>query len=588
MYYITDQIAIGTYQEAIQQEYLSAYGFRAFLACSRHGLPVIPGTLYGIVKIDDGVPWQEDQKSRVVEFVNLGLQRGKVFIYSDLCISRAPSAGYFYLLSLGMSKEEALKSIQEKCPRSRIHPESIYGIETQITVVPIQQESIPVTVTEEELPLSIVLTTFNREPFVRQCLDTLIKVTQDPYELIVVDNGSEDGTLEYLRSWGNRIFLVECGRNLGKGKAANLGFALAKGEWLAYFDSDILVPEGWFEEIKGSYEKIPQVGWLSLPYPGMVFQPEDTDFRPAFEERISGGMVFMKRSMMKVLGGFPSNRLYGMMDLEYAKNTRLKGYETGFARSQKVIHHLGDGDGPAYRAWKKAERFDPTPSPGPENPSPVEIIMVRFNLPEMEQQCLQAVIEYTDWPIHLTVVDNYESKERLGVLWNRLIGASRCDYICLLNSDAIITPGSFERMMRAFEQDPKIAVVGPSTSSCGTVQAIARGLEPEKAVEYSKEVREKYEGQREEAELSGFCYLLRRKVWEELGGFSPEFGFYGQETALNLSARYAGYRTVWVKDAFVFHHWNASIKAAEERGEMSVANERSLGMAILEDLKRRG
>ena len=591
MFYITDQVAVGTYQEALQQEFLTAspHDFRSFLACSRHGLPVRPNTLYGSIKIDDGIPWNDEQKARAAAFIEMGLQRGKVFVYSDFCLSRAPSAVYFYLLNQGMSKEEALQVIQAKCPRARIHPESIHGIATEISYVPLRDTTVPVTVGSEPPLVSIVTVTYNRKDFVRQCLDRLIRVTETyPYELIVVDNGSDDGTLDYLRDWGAKIYLIQCGRNLGKGKAANIGFALAQGKWLCYLDSDILVPEGWFDEIRKIYEKIPKVGWLSLPYPQMLFTAEDMEnlYRPAFEERISGGMVFMKRELMNELGGFPADRLYGMMDLDFAKFTRLKGYEVGFAKSNLLLSHLGEKDDPAYIAWKKTERYDHTPSPGPENPPAVDVVLVRFNVPDMEEQCIRALTEYTDWPIHITVVDNYQAKEKLGVLWNRLIKASKCDYICLLNTDTIVTPGWLERMMRAFD-DPKVGVVGPSTSSCGTVQAIARGLEPEKAIEYSRELTEKYAGQVEDAELSGFCYLLKKSVWKVLGGFSSEFGFYGQESAFNIAARHAGYRAVWVKDAFVFHHWGGSIKAAEQRGEMDQAFERTLGGKILAELRAR-
>ena len=586
MHYITDRVVVGTYHEATSQEQLLAMGFKSFLACSRHGLEVQPGTLYGSIRVDDGVPWTDVQKARVAPFLKMGLQRGKVFIYSDLCISRAPTAAYLYLLSTGMSMQDALQTVQTKCPGARIHPETIHGIEQKIIPVNVspQQAAIQVSTEEKKDLLSIVLVTWNREPFVRQCLDRIVATTPEPREIIVVDNGSEDETIPYLRSWGDRIVLVECGRNLGKGKAANIGFTLSKGRWLCYFNSDILVPEGWYQEIQTIYQKIPQAGWMSLPYPNMVFKPEDEQFRPAFEERICGGMVFMERSRMEQLGGFPSDRLYGMMDLEYAKTSRLKGFEVGFVRSPKILTHLGDGDQPAYIGWKKAERWEPSPSPGPENPEPVEVIIVRFNLPEMEEQCIKAVMDYTDWPIHLTVVDNYQVKRPLGQLWNELIEKSRYKYICLLNSDTIVTPGWLERMVEIF-QDGSVGVVGPSTSNCGTVQAIAKGLEPEKAIEYGKQVIEQYAGQREEAEITGFCYLLRKDVWKQVGGFHPEFGFYGQETALNVSVRRAGYQTIWRKDAFVYHYWGASIKAAEQRGEMSVAGERHLGAMIFETLR---
>ena len=51
---------------------------------------------------------------------------------------------------------------------------------------------------------SIVIVTYNEIEFTRQCLDSIRLLTDEPYELIVVDNGSTDGSVEYLRGDGRR------------------------------------------------------------------------------------------------------------------------------------------------------------------------------------------------------------------------------------------------------------------------------------------------------------------------------------------------------------------------------------------------
>ena len=211
--------------------------------------------------------------------------------------------------------------------------------------------------------------------------------------------------------------------------------------------------------------------------------------------------------------------------------------------------------------------------------------MVRFNLPEIEAQCIESLMRSTRWAFRLNIVDNFGAKEPLGVLWNRLIEDSPFDHILLLNSDCIVTEGWLTKLMETMASDPKIAVAGPSTNACGTKQRIATGLSPDEADAYALKVQEEYRGQHEDCEISGFAYLLRKDAWKKVGGFSPNFGFYGQETELNFRLRQAAFRTVWCKGSFVYHHWGASVKAAAERGEMDVDKERRLGGAILQQLR---
>ncbi len=73
---------------------------------------------------------------------------------------------------------------------------------------------------------SIVIVTHNQLEYTRQCLDSVRRLTDEPYELIVVDNGSTDGTVEYLRAMPGVRLIVNDG-NRGFPAAANQGIAAA-------------------------------------------------------------------------------------------------------------------------------------------------------------------------------------------------------------------------------------------------------------------------------------------------------------------------------------------------------------------------
>jgi glycosyltransferase involved in cell wall biosynthesis len=84
---------------------------------------------------------------------------------------------------------------------------------------------------------SVIIPTYNRAPLLKEALDSVFAQEFTDYEVIVVDDGSTDGTLEMLRGYGSRIQVLTQ-RNSGPGAARNLGSVIAKGEYLAFLDSD--------------------------------------------------------------------------------------------------------------------------------------------------------------------------------------------------------------------------------------------------------------------------------------------------------------------------------------------------------------
>jgi glycosyltransferase involved in cell wall biosynthesis len=95
-----------------------------------------------------------------------------------------------------------------------------------------------------EAPLvSIVMPCFNNEAYVAEAIDSALGQTYDNIEVIVIDDGSTDGSLDIIRSYGDRI-TWRTGPNEGACAARNKGLALARGEFIKFLDADdILLPE---------------------------------------------------------------------------------------------------------------------------------------------------------------------------------------------------------------------------------------------------------------------------------------------------------------------------------------------------------
>ena len=85
--------------------------------------------------------------------------------------------------------------------------------------------------------VSVIIPAYNHAPYIRQCVDSALAQTYPAVEVVVVDDGSTDGTYELLQTYGERITLIRQA-NRGTQAARNTAIAASTGEYLALLDSD--------------------------------------------------------------------------------------------------------------------------------------------------------------------------------------------------------------------------------------------------------------------------------------------------------------------------------------------------------------
>jgi glycosyltransferase involved in cell wall biosynthesis len=85
---------------------------------------------------------------------------------------------------------------------------------------------------------SVIIPTYNRKDFLGTAIDSVLNQTYSDFEIIVVDDASTDGTADWLRSAYPSVRLLELSQNSGCAKARNEAVKVAKGEYLAFLDSD--------------------------------------------------------------------------------------------------------------------------------------------------------------------------------------------------------------------------------------------------------------------------------------------------------------------------------------------------------------
>ena len=134
-------------------------------------------------------------------------------------------------------------------------------------------------------------------------------------------------------------------------------------------------------------------------------------------------------------------------------------------------------------------------------------------------------------------------------------------YLCLLNSDTIVTPWCWRRVKEVFEYNQQIAVSGPSTSYSRNLQALSiaadqiQNWNDNQICAFAKLLL----GHCREPVLldipwaGGFAFFIRRNLWEQLGGFDRNLPDYGNEVELCSRIARKGYRIVWIRNAYIHH-----------------------------------
>ena len=115
------------------------------------------------------------------------------------------------------------------------------------------------------LRVTVLVPTFNRANYIAECLDSLLAQTMPALEIIVIDDGSEDGTAQLLKSYEGRIRYVRK-ENGGKPTAVNLGLSLAQGELIWIFDDDDVALPRAIENRVQTLAGAPEAGFVFSPH----------------------------------------------------------------------------------------------------------------------------------------------------------------------------------------------------------------------------------------------------------------------------------------------------------------------------------
>lgn len=119
---------------------------------------------------------------------------------------------------------------------------------------------------ENKDPVNIIIVTWNACDYTKYCIDSIRRYTDVPYHLTVVDNGSTDETLNYLRFQPDVRVIVNK-ENVGYGGAINQGYEAEPTHFVCAMNNDIVVSPGWLKTMTQTLRENPDIGLLGTLRP---------------------------------------------------------------------------------------------------------------------------------------------------------------------------------------------------------------------------------------------------------------------------------------------------------------------------------
>jgi glycosyltransferase involved in cell wall biosynthesis len=161
--------------------------------------------------------------------------------------------------------------------------------------------------------VSVLMTAYNRAKYIGAAIESVLASTFRCFELVVVDDGSTDGTQDIVKGYASRdsrIRFYQNETNLGDYPNRNRAASLARGMWLKYVDSDDYIYPHGLDILVSTMERFPEAGY-GQPYP-VCLSPREAYKRHYFESSLfhrAPLSAIILRSAWESVGGFPAERM---------------------------------------------------------------------------------------------------------------------------------------------------------------------------------------------------------------------------------------------------------------------------------------
>ena len=227
--------------------------------------------------------------------------------------------------------------------------------------------------------ISVIIVTYNSEEFIEQCLDSVIANTKgDDFEIIVIDNNSNDRTVEIVYRKYKHIRLIRNSKNIGFAAANNKGISRAKGEFIYFLNPDSIIVNSAISQMQEFLLKTPDAGAVGSrieyfdgrlqlscrKFPNFInvffgrksvfrslfprnpvsrqYMMEDIDYN--IEQNVDwvmGASMMVRREMILKIGMFDEDYFLFVEDTDLCMRIFKNGLKTYYLPSARIRHYHG-------------------------------------------------------------------------------------------------------------------------------------------------------------------------------------------------------------------------------------------------------
>jgi len=229
--------------------------------------------------------------------------------------------------------------------------------------------SIPMNTQADSLEVSIIIPVYNKVEYTRRCIEALVENTRGvKYEIILVDNGSSDGTAEFLATLPSQVHIVNNEINMGFAQGCNLGAAAARAPHILLLNNDTEPLSGWFEPLAEVLNSDPSVAAVGskllfpdrtiqhagvvilddrqLPDPMVarhIYYKKPSDFAeanvPRIYQALTAACLLIRKELFDQVGGFDEEYWNGYEDVDLCFKLQEKNWRLVYQPQSVLIHH---------------------------------------------------------------------------------------------------------------------------------------------------------------------------------------------------------------------------------------------------------
>ena len=217
-------------------------------------------------------------------------------------------------------------------------------------------------VTSKNPSVSIIIVNWNGLEHLKICLSAVIKQTYDNYEVLIVDNGSSDSSVDFVKTKYPQIRVLELESNFGFDIGNIRGFERANGEYIVLLNNDTKPRENWLEEAVKVAESDIYIGivgcvmlrWDSLvvdtagdgcTWAGVGYKMYSGKKYSELPDKIDAfgacaGAALYKRTMIEDIGFLDEKFFMNLEDVDISYRARIHGYRIAIAKNSLVDHRV--------------------------------------------------------------------------------------------------------------------------------------------------------------------------------------------------------------------------------------------------------